>query len=288
MDALNDQFQDRLALANSIFRDDYQKKFLHQLVSSQLDMDRLDYLTRDSFFTGVSEGIINTDRIIKMLNVVDDEIVVDVKGIYSIEEFIISRRLMYWQVYFHKTVMAAEYMLINIRKRAKYLAENGIKLFATPALQLFLKNSPAEIDFQKDKTWLVNFSLLDDYDIFASIKVWMDHDDRILSILCKNLVNRHLYKIEIQNEPFASSYSERIRTKTSAALNLSMKETGYFVIEDNVANNAYNPDSDKIKLLYKDNRLIDVSEASDQLNISVLSTTVRKYLLGYPKDINIS
>jgi HD superfamily phosphohydrolase len=288
MDALNNQFQNRLALANSIFRDDYQKKFLHQLVSSQLDMDRLDYLTRDSFFTGVSEGIINTDRIIKMLNVVDDEIVVDVKGIYSIEEFIISRRLMYWQVYFHKTVMAAEYMLINILKRAKYLAENGIKLFATPALQLFLKNSPAAIDFQKDKTWLVNFSLLDDYDIFASIKVWMDHDDRILSILCKNLVNRHLYKIEIQNEPFASSYSDSIRTKTSTALTLSLEETGYFVIEDNVANNAYNPDSDKIKLLYKDNRLIDVSEASDQLNISVLSTTVRKYLLGYPKYIKIS
>jgi uncharacterized protein len=254
MDALNLHFQNRLELANSIFRDDYPKRFLHQLVSSQLDMDRLDYLTRDSFFCGVSEGIINTDRIIKMLNVADDEIVVDVKGIYSIEKFIISRRLMYWQVYFHKTVMAAEYMLINILKRAKYLAENGVQLFSTPALQLFLTNSPSSVDFQRDKTWLFNFSLLDDYDIFASIKVWMGHEDRILSILCKNLVNRHLYKIEIQNEPFSHSYSETIRSATSKALNLSMEETGYFVIEDNVANNAYNPDSDKIKLLYKDNR----------------------------------
>lgn len=288
MDALNDHFQNRLAIANSIFRDDYPKKFLHQLVSSQLDMDRLDYLTRDSFFTGVSEGIINTDRIIKMLNVANDELVVDVKGIYSIEKFIISRRLMYWQVYFHKTVMAAEYMLINILKRAKYLAENGVKLFATPALQIFLANSPASVDFQMDKNWLVNFSLLDDYDIFASIKVWMDHEDRILSILCKNLVNRHLYKIEIQNEPFSPSYSDTIRTEASKSLHLSNEETGYFVIEDNVANNAYNPNNDKIKLLYKDNHLKDVSEASDQLNISVLSTTVRKYLLGYPKNININ
>ena len=149
MDALNNHFQNRLAIANSIFRDDYPKKFLHQLVSSQLDMDRLDYLTRDSFFTGVSEGIINTDRIIKMLNVANDELVVDVKGIYSIEKFIISRRLMYWQVYFHKTVMAAEYMLINILKRAKYLAENGVKLFATPALEIFLANSPSSVIFKR-------------------------------------------------------------------------------------------------------------------------------------------
>lgn len=288
MDELNDQFKGRLSLANSIFRNDYPKQFLHQLVSSQLDMDRLDYLTRDSFFTGVSEGIINTDRIIKMLNVSNDEIVVDFKGIYSIEKFIISRRLMYWQVYFHKTVMAAEYMLINILKRAKYLAEKGVALFATPALQLFLANSPDADDFRKDNSWLLNFSLLDDYDIFASIKVWTNHEDRILSILCQNIVNRHLYKIEIQNEPFSSSYSANIRQKTSAALHLSGEETGYFVIEDNVANNAYNPDNDKIKLLYKDNHLVDVSEASDQLNISVLSTTVTKYLLGYPKNIRIS
>jgi uncharacterized protein len=288
MDALNDHFKGRLSLAISIFRDDYPKKFLHQLVSSQLDMDRLDYLTRDSFFTGVSEGIINTWRIIKMLNVANDELVVDVKGIYSVEAFIIARRLMYWQVYFHKTVMAAEYMLINILKRAKYLAENGINLFATPALHLFLKSTPENIDFHTDRSWLINFSFLDDYDIFASIKVWMDHEDRILSLLCKNLVNRHLYKIEIQNEPFDKAFSADIRMKTSAALNLSMEDTSYFVIEDNVANNAYNPDSDKINLLYKDNRLIDVSEASDQLNISVLSTTVRKYLLGYPKNIKLS
>jgi uncharacterized protein len=288
MDALNDEFQNRLTLGISIFRDDYPKKFLHQLVSSQLDMDRLDYLTRDSFFTGVSEGIINTDRIIKMLNVANDELVVDVKGIYSIEKFIISRRLMYWQVYFHKTVMAAEYMLINILRRAKYLAENGVELFTTPALHLFLTSSPTKDDFHRDRSWLVNFSLLDDYDIFTSIKVWMDHQDRILSILCKNLVNRHLYKIEIQNEPFPAAYSGAIRLQTAKALNLTENETGYFVIEDNVANNAYNPNVDKIKLLFKDNHLKDVSEASDQLNITMLATTVRKYLLGYPKNLDIN
>jgi uncharacterized protein len=288
MDALSHEYGNALALAVSVFRDDHPKKFLHQLVSSQLDMDRLDYLTRDSFFTGVAEGAINADRIIKMLNVAGDGLVVEAKGIYSIEKFIIARRLMYWQVYFHKTVMAAEYMLVNILKRAKYLAGMNVPLFATPALRVFLTSSPSKTDFNKDKEWLFNFSLLDDFDVFTSIKVWMNHEDRILSLLCLNLVNRHLYKIEIQNEPFTGSYVEEIRARTIAKLGLAPDETGYFVIEDSVTNNAYNPNDDRINLLNKNNTVVDVSEASDQLNISVVSSTIRKYLLCYPKSVNLS
>ena len=202
IESLDDQFGNRLGLAMQIFRDEHPKRFLHQLVSSQLDVDRLDYLTRDSFFTGVAEGVINTDRIIKMLNVAGDELVVDIKGIYSIENFIMSRRLMYWQVYLHKTVMAAEYMLVNILKRAKFLAGNGATLFASPALQRFLFGSPSKTDFRSDPNWLQTFSLLDDFDVFASIKVWTDHEDKILSHLCRHLVFRQLFKLEIRNEPF--------------------------------------------------------------------------------------
>ncbi|MCX6252640.1 MAG: HD domain-containing protein [Bacteroidetes bacterium] len=285
MDALNDYLENRLQIAISIFRDDYPKRFLHQLVSSQLDMDRLDYLTRDSFFTGVAEGVINTDRIIKMLNIADDELVVDMKGIYSIEKFIISRRLMYWQVYFHKTVMAAEYILINILKRAKFLAENGMVLFATPALNMFLSNTPTKSDFLNDKEWLVNFSMLDDFDIFASIKVWKDHTDPILSFLCNSLINRHLFKLEIRHEPFEPAYTQFVRKQAARIFNLSEYETSYFVTEESVANNAYNPNCDKINLLSKDHHIIDISEASDQLNIPIISTTVRKYVFCYPKNL---
>jgi uncharacterized protein len=286
MDALNEHLHGGLSLGNSIFRDDYPKKFLRQLVSSQLDMDRLDYLTRDSFFTGVAEGVINTDRIIKMLNIAGDELVVDMKGIYSIEKFIISRRLMYWQVYFHKTVMSAEYMMINILRRAKQLSENGTGLFSTPALKIFLSASPSKQEFVEDKSWLVNFSLLDDFDIFASIKVWKDHSDPILSFLCTNLINRHLFKMEIRNEPFDPVYTQHIRDEAIRMFNIREDESGYFVIEDSVANNAYDPNSDSIKLLSKDHRVIDISEASDQLNIPIISTTVRKYILCYPKNID--
>jgi len=285
---LNREFGNKLSLAIDIFRNNYKKRFLHQLVSSQLDMDRLDYLSRDSFFTGVAEGVISTHRIITMLNVSNDELVVESKGIYSIENFIISRRLMYWQVYFHKTVMAAEYMLINILRRAKFLAGQGTFLFCTPPLEKFLKYHLTQKDLAENREWIGDFVLLDDFDVFASVKVWMDHEDKILSTLCKNLIDRHLYKVLVQDEPFDPGLLEMIRSKVMKFHQVSLSESGYFIVEDNVTNNAYSLNDDKIKIMFKDGSLMDVSEASDQLNISVLSSTVRKFVLCYPKYITIS
>jgi hypothetical protein len=285
MDSLNDFLNHRLDTANKIFRNDYPKKFLHQLVSSQLDMDRLDYLSRDSFFTGVAEGVINTDRIIKMLTVVDDQLVVEGKGIYSIEKFIISRRLMYWQVYLHKTVVAAEYMLVNILKRAKEMASEDIPLFGSPVLHLFLYSNITIEHFLEDRKWIEDFAKLDDYDIFSAIKVWTAHRDPILSYLCKSLIDRHLYKVEIQNEPFDPEYVASLKEKTAAQFRLREEEIGYFLVEGTVTNNAYNPEHDRIRIQFRNNELVDVSEASDQLNISVLSTPVSKYLLCYPKNL---
>ena len=285
MDSLNDFFNNRLDTANKIFRNDYPKKFLHQLVSSQLDMDRLDYLSRDSFFTGVAEGVINTDRIIKMLTVVDDQLVVEGKGIYSIEKFIISRRLMYWQVYLHKTVVAAEYMLVNILKRAKEMASEDIPLFGSPVLHLFLYSNITIEHFLEDRKWIEDFAKLDDYDILSAIKVWTAHRDPILSYLCKSLIDRHLYKVEIQNEPFDPEYVASLKEKTAAQFRLREEEIGYFLVEGTVTNNAYNHEHDRIRIQFRNNELVDVSEASDQLNISVLSTPVSKYLLCYPKNL---
>jgi len=285
---LNIGFKGKLSLAIEIIRDQYPKRFLHQLVSSQIDMDRLDYLSRDSFFTGVAEGTISTHRIIKMMTISNDELVVESKGIYSIENFIISRRLMYWQVYFHKTVMAAEYMLINILNRAKYLEGQGVRLFCTPALELFLKNQVMREDFEKNDRWINEFMRLDDFDVFSSIKVWMDHEDKILACLCTSLINRHLYKVLIQNKPFDRSFIEAIRREVLKKFNLSEVESGYFIIEDIVTNSAYSLNDDKIKIIFRDGNLMDVSEASDQLNISVLSSEVSKYVLCYPKNITVS
>lgn len=285
---LNAEFSNKLSLTIEIIKDHYPKRFLHQLVSSQLDMDRLDYLSRDSFFTGVAEGTINTHRIIKMLTIYRDELVVESKGIYSIENFIISRRLMYWQVYFHKTVMAAEYMLINILNRAKYLAEKGVSLFSTPALEVFLKNRLTRESFEENKQWVIDFMHLDDFDVFSSIKVWMNHEDKILAYLCTNLINRHLYKVLIQNEPFTHSFMSAVKREVIKKFKVSEDELKYFVVEDIVTNSAYSLNDDKIKIMFKDDSLMDVSEASDQLNISVLSSEVSKHVLCYPKCITIS
>lgn len=285
MDKLNHEFEGKLTLAISIFRGEYKKRFLHQLVSSQLDVDRLDYLKRDSFFTGVSEGVISSERIIKMLNVVDDELAVESKGIYSVEKFIIARRLMYWQVYLHKTVISAEYLLVNILKRAKELAAENVELFCTPSFKIFLYNKINKESFEKNHDLLDNFSELEDCDIFTSIKVWVKHDDSILSRLCKNLVNRNLYKIELQKEPFDSDYIESKKKKTKEKYQFTESETNYFVFNDFISNNAYNPQIDSIKIIEKDYKLVDIAEAADQLNISALSKPVKKYFLCYPKDI---
>lgn len=289
MDRLNLEFKGKLELAIKIFRNKYKKTFLHQLVSSQLDMDRLDYLLRDSFFTGVSEGIVSSDRIVKMLNVVDDQLVVEDKGIYSIEKFIVARRLMYWQVYLHKTVLGAEHLLINILRRAKDLAEEGENLFGTPWLKLFLENRFTKKDFIRKKEVLTAFASLDDYDIMVSVKVWCDHSDPVLSWLCKCMVNRKLYAVELQNKPFAGGYVEQLQKKTSKRLGIAKKDLDYFVFTGAVQNRAYSSDNIhdniRINILFKDGTVRDIAEAADLLNISVLAQPVKKYFLCYPKEM---
>ncbi|MEI7500055.1 MAG: HD domain-containing protein [Bacteroidota bacterium] len=285
MAELNRQSGGALDIAFAIFTDNYPKKFLHQLVSSQLDMDRLDYLARDSFFTGVAEGVISYDRIIKMLTVCDDELVVEGKGIYSIEQFLISRRLMYWQVYLHKTVIAADQLLINLLKRAKYLADKGVALFATPSFEIFLKSNPTRNDFETDLKWLNNFAQLDDFDVFASLKVWTTHTDKILSNLCNNLLNRNLFRVEMQTNPFDPAYVAQIRQKTIQLLHLAPDEIEFYFTSDRVENRAYTPCHDRIMIKGKKNELTDISKASEQINNAVMPTTVSKYLLCYPKEI---
>ncbi len=285
MDELNSAFKGKLSLAIKIFKNEHSKKFLHQLVSSQLDMDRLDYLNRDSFFTGVSEGVVSSDRIIKMLTVKDGNLVVEAKGIYSVESFLIARRLMYWQVYLHKTVLSAEKLLVNVLKRAKELALNGEELFATPALALFLKNSYSKKDFISNSDLLKQFVLLDDYDIMASVKAWINHKDFVLSTLCKNLIDRNLYKIELQSKNFTPNHKNQILEKVMKKYKLSKKEADYFVFSESVNNSAYNSSKVQINILHKNGELIDVAKASDQLNIKMLSKKVTKYFICYPKNI---
>jgi hypothetical protein len=285
--ALNRDFNGALEMAYKIFTDTYPKKFLHQLVSSQLDMDRLDYLARDSFFTGVAEGVISYDRIIKMLTVYEDELVVDAKGIYSIEKFLISRRLMYWQVYLHKTVIAADQMLINLLKRAKFLGEKDKILSATPAFSMFLQHNPTKMEFETDNRWLGYFAQLDDFDIVASIKNWMHHDDPILALLCKNLINRRLFRVELQTYPFNSVYVEKIKGAIFKNYHLQPDEIEYYFTHNKVENKAYNPLHDRIMIKGNNDELLDISEASEQLNIAVLPTTVSKNLLCYPKFVSV-
>lgn len=284
MDKLNKHFNNKLSLAISIFKNEYKKKFLHQLVSSQLDMDRLDYLMRDSFFTGVSEGVISAERIIKMLTVVNDSLAIEAKGIYSIEKFIVARRLMYWQVYLHKTVLAAEILLVNILKRAKELIVKGEKLFATPSLLLFLENKFTKSDFESKESILQEFSQLDDYDIYASVKVWMKHPDKVMSEMCSMLINRQLFKIELQNSAFSSEQIQATREQIKKAKHLNDNEIDYYVFTDKVTNSAYKSNDEKINILFKNGELKDLATASDQLNISALSKTVEKYFLCYPKS----
>jgi len=272
-------------LALDIFKNNYPKKFLHQLVSGQLDMDRLDYLNRDSFFTGVSEGVVGYDRIIKTINVVDDRLVTDEKGIYSLEKFVIARRLMYWQVYLHKTVISAEILLITILRRARELAQNGTELFGTPSLKKFLYNQYHISDFRNNPQLLDDFARLDDFDIFTSIKVWSDHPDPILAALCVRLITRRLFRIELQKDPFEDTYVDHIRDLSGKALNLQENSINYFVLLGHTENNAYDPGVGNIWILQKNGNVSDMAEMSDQLNIRVLSNPVKKYYICYPKEI---
>lgn len=284
MQRLNIHFRGKLELAIKIFNGKYRKHFLHQLVSSQLDMDRLDYLKRDSFFTGVVEGVVSSDRIIKMLNVKNDELVIESKGIYSIEKFIIARRLMYWQVYLHKTVVSAENMLIRILKRAKELAMNGDVLFASPALALFLENDFTKKDFIHRPELLDSFVLLDDYDVFSAIKVWSYHNDTVLSTLCQDLVNRNLLKIELSPKRIKKVTIQKLKKQFCQRKKMNLKESDYFIFSGEIENRIYNDASKvNIKILFNDGTITDISRASDQLNVSVLSKTIRKQFLCFPK-----
>jgi HD superfamily phosphohydrolase len=282
IEELSKEFDGQLDMALLIFQNKYHKPFLHQLVSSQLDMDRLDYLNRDSFYSGVSEGIIGTDRLIEMLNVRDGQLVLEEKGIYSIEKFIVARRLMYWQVYLHKTVVAAEFMLIHALRRAKFLAKRGEEVFASPALSFFMKQDITEVDFQQRKEVLGNFAQLDDYDIWSAIKVWQSHPDLILSQLSKCLVNRKLFKIVISKEPFSEERIATERQRIQDAYQLTKEEVDYFVYSDILTNKAYNQDKQNINLLMKNGEIIDLTKASDNLNISALAQPVEKYFLCFP------
>jgi len=286
MHEINMQMQGKLYLAIAIFNNTYHKKFLHQLVSSQLDVDRLDYLSRDSFFSGVAEGMIGLGRIIKMLNVVDDELVVEAKGIYSIEKFLISRHLMYWQVYLHKTVLAGEKILVNILRRAKELSHEGETLFASPALQFFLHKNITLDEFTKhfDGTSpLEHFINLTDCDIESAIKVWCSHDDFVLSQLCKMLTKRRLFRCELSENPFDVEKIEAINKKTKISLEISDSEIDYFVCHETVSSKAYTPKSENIKILYPNGNLVDISKVSAILTAAVFSAPTTKYALCYCK-----
>lgn len=285
MNKLNHQFSGRLSMAIEIFNGTYPKRFLHELVSGQLDMDRMDYLNRDSFFTGVSEGVISFDRIIKMLNVVDEHIAVEEKGIYSIEKFLIARRLMYWQVYLHKTVLAAEQLLARILKRSRQLALDGHKLFATPALNHFLVNRISRNAFMTEDHHVEIFAGLDDTDIMAAIKVWADDSDFVLSKLCRMLMLRNLYQVEISNEPPDKFIVEQLSAQVTAKYTLRTDEAGYFVFADTITNNAYKPGDGSIRILMKDGTIKDITKASDNSNLEVLAQTVKKHVLCYTKGL---
>jgi uncharacterized protein len=288
MHDLNASFGGRLDMAIEIFTGKYRKKFLHQLVASQLDMDRLDYLKRDSFFTGVIEGVIGSDRIVRMLNVLNDKLVVDIKGIYSIEKFLIARRLMYWQVYFHKGVLASEILLVNILKRAKELVQKSNLPPATPALQYFLTNNFSYSDFTTgDKTILDHYAKLDDNDIISSAKIWADFTDPVLSRLCNNMLNRKLFRIELQKEKFPEMKINQIRNAVMKKYGINTSEAEYFVINDSISNYAYSSEDERIQILYHNGELKDVTEASDMPDMSILTKTVTKNYLCYPKEIEI-
>lgn len=282
MERLNEQFDGALSLAIDIFLDRYKKRFLHQLISGQLDMDRLDYLKRDSFYTGVTEGDVGSNRIIKMLNVKDDQLVIDEKAVYSIENFIVSRRFMYWQVYLHKTVVAADVMLIQILRRARKINANEM-LFGTPSLLKFLGRTVTLDAFTKNDGLLNDFSMLDDSDILSAIKVWASHPDKVLSVLCRNLLNRKIFRIEIKKEPFNVGETNKIISDFANNLSLSIEDAGWLVQQGELVNNAYNPAQDRINLLFKDGTTLDIADASDNLNISALAKPIKKYYRCTPR-----
>ncbi|MCS2256494.1 HD domain-containing protein [Bacteroides thetaiotaomicron] len=283
MERMNKEMNGQLSLAIQIFKDEYPKRFLHQLVSGQLDMDRLDYLRRDSFYTGVTEGNIGSARIIKMLDVADDRLVIESKGIYSIENFLTARRLMYWQVYLHKTSVAYERMLISTLLRAKELASQGVELFASPALHFFLYNDINHTEFRNNPDCLENFIQLDDNDIWTALKVWSNHPDKVLSTLSLGMINRNIFKVENSAEPIGEDRIKELTLQISQQLGITLSEANYFVSTPSIEKNMYDPADDSIDIIYKDGTIKNIAEASDMLNISLLSKKVKKYYLCYQR-----
>ncbi|MDC2162464.1 HD domain-containing protein [Bacteroides thetaiotaomicron] len=283
MERMNKEMNGQLSLAIQIFKDEYPKRFLHQLVSGQLDMDRLDYLRRDSFYTGVTEGNIGSARIIKMLDVADDRLVIESKGIYSIENFLTARRLMYWQVYLHKTSVAYERMLISTLLRAKELASQGVELFASPALHFFLYNDINHTEFHNNPDCLENFIQLDDNDIWTALKVWSNHPNKVLSTLSLGMINRNIFKVENSAEPIGEDRIKELTLQISQQLGITLSEANYFVSTPSIEKNMYDPADDSIDIIYKDGTIKNIAEASDMLNISLLSKKVKKYYLCYQR-----
>ena len=283
MEQINHDLSGQLALAINIFKGEYPKQFLHQLISSQLDMDRLDYLRRDSFFTGVQEGIIGCARIIKMLNVVDDNLVIDEKGIYPIENYLTSRRSMYWQVYLHKTVVACEKILINLLRRAKHLVNSGKEIFAPPALQYFLHNDINHERFMEDEDVLKYYARLDDNDIWSTVKVWMYCDDKIMKMLASNLINRTTFKVEVYDVQIDENYIHDIRKKLSDKYEISYEDTCYLYSTEKINTNMYDIENDNIKIKMKNNVVCDICEASDLLKVALLTQQKPKYYITYQR-----
>ncbi|MDE6151164.1 MAG: HD domain-containing protein [Prevotella sp.] len=281
MDKINHDLGGQLNLALSIFKDEYPKHFLHQLVSSQLDMDRLDYLSRDSFFTGVQEGVVGGARILDMLNVVDDEIVIDEKGAYSIENYLTSRRSMYWQVYLHKTVVACEKVLVNLLMRAKYLAHNGVELFCSPHLGYFIYNDVDKDVFESDSQAFYNYAMLDDNDIWSAVKVWTRHDDKILAMLSNALVNRKQFKVEIYDEPVSEKRISEVRHELAEHCGITFEDTRFLYSVDAIKKDMYDIGGESIKVLLKNGCVQDICEVSDLLNAALLCCQKPKYYLSF-------
>jgi HD superfamily phosphohydrolase len=285
MEKLNLEFNGKLSLAISIFKNQYPKTFLHQLVSSQLDMDRLDYLNRDSFYSGVQEGIIGAERIINMLNVFEGNIVVESKGIYSVEKFLIARRLMYWQVYFHKTVVCAEQILIKVLQRAKELSRNNIDLFSSSSLKIFLNKKITTTDLTNNAAAFESFTKLDDYDIYSALKEWQYHPDKILSLLSKSIVNRTLFEVMLKDKPLNNSKLLNLRKNISEKYSLDEVEINYLFISGEITNSTYMLNDSEINILYKDKRVADLISSADKSTISALTKNVKKYFYCLPKDL---
>lgn len=283
MEQINREMKGALNLALKIFKNEYPKQFLHQLISSQLDMDRLDYLRRDSFFTGVTEGNIGSARIIKMLDVHEDSLVVNAKSLYTIENYLMSRRLMYWQVYLHKTTVSSEKVLVNALLRAKELASRGEDVFATPCLRYFLHNNIDAAAFKDNDNAQKYYSMLDDNDIWSSLKVWTESKDKILSILADDIINRKIFKVEISDEPFDENYIDEIKTRLSEHFDINKDECHYLVSTDVIQKDMYDINDDRINMLQKDGTVKDISESSDLFNTALLSKKIRKYYLCYQR-----